>query len=298
MDESKPVAEYSAAWPQFLLAKRAILSEYDRAYEHAKTQEVVVHHGNVGEAAVRRWLADFLPRRFGVTSGYIRSQGATPHQTAHFDVIVYDHLEAPILWIEEHGGKADSGRSRIIPAEYVYAVLEVKAKFNLRSVDGALEKLSELKPLMAGVDEPRARYPQYFPASTVLGTLFIELSRDDAKDIVALERFRVANLNRDFYGGIVLRGAGRAENSTGLIRPMTSDTPMEEMFLANGLLHGSALTKTVEDGPQHCSAALMWSDTHFADFAFDLLAVMKGTYEPGRVSSFHGLDFSKWPRTK
>lgn len=93
---------YSAAWQQFLLARRAILAQYDRARSHALSQPVATHHGNVAEAAVRDWLGAFLPKRFGVTSGYIRSQAMPePYQSAHFDVIVYDQLKAPTLWIGE-----------------------------------------------------------------------------------------------------------------------------------------------------------------------------------------------------
>src|SRR5688572_27344416 len=110
----------SSAWKQFLVGRRSILDEYDRALAHARTQPVQTHHGVVAEAAVRNWLATFLPKRFGVTPGYIRSQGMPEgHQSSHFDVIIYDALEAPTLWIEENSDKAEGGKSRIIPAEYV-----------------------------------------------------------------------------------------------------------------------------------------------------------------------------------
>src|SRR5579871_5682552 len=110
----------SWAWQQFLLGQRAMLAEYDRARVHAQTQVVQTHHGNVAEAAIRDWLGSFLPKRFGVTAGYIRSQHvARVHQSAHFDVIVYDQLESPTLWIEENKDKSEGGRARIIPAEYV-----------------------------------------------------------------------------------------------------------------------------------------------------------------------------------
>ena len=44
-----------------------------------------------------------MSRRYGVCSGYIVSQGANADQKLpHYDVIVYDQLEAPTLWTEEH----------------------------------------------------------------------------------------------------------------------------------------------------------------------------------------------------
>jgi hypothetical protein len=66
-----------------------MLAEYDQALTHAREQAVPTHHGVVGEAAVRDWLGTFLPKHYGVAPGFIRSQGLpTPHQTAHFDVII------------------------------------------------------------------------------------------------------------------------------------------------------------------------------------------------------------------
>src|SRR5215470_1786503 len=63
----KTQEKYAAVWRQFLVAKRGMLAEYERALSHAKTQPVATHHGNVAEAAFRDWLAAFLPKRFGVT---------------------------------------------------------------------------------------------------------------------------------------------------------------------------------------------------------------------------------------
>jgi hypothetical protein len=77
----------SVAWQQFLIARRQLLARYDEALEHARGQAVATHHGVVGEAAVREWLARFLPKRYGVTSGYIKSQDPKSMMTSHFDVI-------------------------------------------------------------------------------------------------------------------------------------------------------------------------------------------------------------------
>ena len=156
----------SAAWRQFLLAKRAMLAEYDRALSHARTQPVVVHHGDVGEAAVRNWLIAFLPKRYGVTAGYVRSQGVPDSfQSSHFDVIVYDQLEAPTLWTEENRDKSQAGRARIIPAEHVGAIIEVKSAFHRRSVGDGAAKLRELTPLMTAEDAVGERYPRFLPAT-------------------------------------------------------------------------------------------------------------------------------------
>ncbi len=288
----------SAAWQQFLLAKRSMLSEYDRARAHATTQPVAIHHGNVGEAAVRDWLATFLPKRFGVTSGYIRSQGATPYQSSHYDVIIYDQLEAPTLWIEENRDKAEGGKARIIPAEYVGAVLEVKAAFNRRSVTDAIGKLQQLAPLVAGVDAPGERYPKFLPINAVLGFVFFELRKEDAKEIEALEAFRNLSFGRGFYGAVILRGEGLGADDAAKIEPMISDQPMDPMFLDAGLLSHIAMTGTSEVEGRNFGAMAQWSDVNFSTFAFDVLALLKNTYKRGFASSFHGLDFSGFSRSQ
>ena len=42
----------------------------------------------------------------------------------------------------------------------------------------------------------------------------------------------------------------------------------------------------------HIGAAINWAEFHFAQFAFDLIAMIQGTYQPGRISSFHGIGSS------
>lgn len=77
--------EPSWAWQQFLVARSRILARYDAAREHARTQPVKTHHGVVGEAVVRDWLAEFLPKRFGVTARYIKNQAPIrPFVSSHF----------------------------------------------------------------------------------------------------------------------------------------------------------------------------------------------------------------------
>ena len=88
-------------WHQFLGAKKEMLDAYDKAKDDAKAEEVQTSHGVVGEAYVRKWLRDFLPKRYGVTSGFIVSQGQTDKtKLPHFDVIIYDQIESPVLWIK------------------------------------------------------------------------------------------------------------------------------------------------------------------------------------------------------
>jgi hypothetical protein len=288
----------SLAWTQFLLGKRQMLSEYRRAREHARNLLVPITHGVTGEAAFREWLETFLPRRFGVTPGYIRGQHLrTPYDYAHFDVIVYDQLRSPVLWVEENPDKHPRGRSRIIPAEHVHAVLEVKASLTLASARAASDKLHQLDALMAEIDPPGSPYPTFLPASTVLGVVFFEVHKVNERDLTALDTLRdLSKLARAFYGAIALSGEGRPEDEAAGIRMTTSEEPFAGMVPTDHtLLSSSYLTATTPHAGAHLGAMLTWSEVECSDFAFDLLAIMEGRYRVGFASSFHGLDLSRLP---
>jgi hypothetical protein len=296
---------YSAAWKQFLTARQQMLDAYDRAQVHAAAQAVHVHHGVVGEAAVRDWLSDFLPKRFGVCAGYLRSQGLPhAHQSRHFDVIIYDQLEAPTLWIEENKDKAPAGRARIVPAEYVLAVIEVKSGFSTSTMRSAIEKLSELAPLMEGVDAPDERYPRFLPPNASLHTLFFEHRAVDQRSAEPPNLLRDARFTRPMYGAVILRSDSRHPDDTGIAKVQWGRDPMTPF---GDLTTGACMTASeevewiekIEDASKvekmNLSAFLMWSDVQFGQFAFDLLALLQGGFQPGRSSSFHGIQM---PETK
>ena len=280
----------AGAWDQFLIGKRNMLAEYRRAQEHSAALKVQTHHGNVAEAAVRSWLEAFLPKRYGITSGYIRGQRLRhAHDYAHFDVIVYDQVESPILWVDSNPDKSPSGRSRVIPAEFVRAVFETKAAFHYRAIEEALAKLHQLDPLMAGTDAKDEKYPTYLASNTVLAMLFFELRRDHRNDFKAMESVRKSiDFKRVMYGPIILSGDNRPDNETGLARITVSAEPVEAIELSDGLLSHIYFSATSQDGSQHVATSLTWSEMHFSEFAFDLLALMNGAYRPGYLSSFHG----------
>jgi len=96
MAEKLKIEFPSQGWRQFLTSRHEILDAYDRAKERAKSHEVETHHGRVAEAQLRTWLSGFLPKKYGVTSGYIVSPGLRHDQkTPHYDVIVYDSQNFP-----------------------------------------------------------------------------------------------------------------------------------------------------------------------------------------------------------
>ena len=188
----------SQGWKQILTARTAMLDQFDRAREQGRVHKAKTFHGRVAEASCREWLKQFLPRRYGVTSGYIVSPGLKSSQeTPHFDVIIYDRLESPILWVEPNPDSTEQGLSRAIPVEHVHVVLEVKASFSAHNVKESIAHLGELSLLMSGVDDPKERYKFYLPSTFVCGLLFFELRKANAKSQVALS---------NVINGLKLRG--------------------------------------------------------------------------------------------
>jgi hypothetical protein len=283
----------SVAWQQFLVARRELLARYDEARTHAMGQPVATHHGVVAEAAVREWLTRFLPKRYGVTSGFIKSQNPESKMTSHFDVIIYEQLEAPVLWTESNKDKSEQGLSRVIPAEHVRAIIEVKSTLSRATMRDAIDKLGELRPLMLGANLPDDPYPKYLPMNAILSMLFFELRAADARESAVLELVRDLETIRVFYGPVVLRGEGLHPDYTGKFDRLRGNEPMTQVLGSEkGLLSGFAHSESKQSGAGHLIASLIWADVNFSGFAFDLLALLNGTFRPGYGSSFHGIDLS------
>lgn len=289
-------------WRQFSGARKKMLDAYDRAKEQAEAHEIQVWHGKVGEAWVREWLLGFLPKRYGVTSGFIVSQGQTEERKLpHFDVIIYDQLEAPVLWIEDSPDATAAGTSRAVPAEYVRSVIEVKATFNTHNVTAAIEHLSDLDSLLGGVDTPGEQFRKFLPQRFFTAIIFFELRNQDRNSWSALSKF-VPHVLRVWPGGLILRGEGlRGELSATIGLTRNTNSPPEPIGPSGRDLLDLAFSESRQFGGTYWSALLQWTSNEFSKFAFDVLAMLNGTYQPGRSSTNHAqswVDFSKEPRTK
>src|SRR2546425_7862410 len=62
-------------WPQFTTQKSKMVSDFQSASEMSENRPTDTDKGRQAEALFRDWLAEFLPAKYGVTSGYIISQG-------------------------------------------------------------------------------------------------------------------------------------------------------------------------------------------------------------------------------
>lgn len=277
---------------QFITAKEEMLDAYDRAKVLSKGKKVQTSHGNVAEAEFRKWLKKFLPRKYDVTSGYIIStKNSEKDKLVHFDVIIYEHLESPVLWYENNPDNSSQGTSLAIPVEYVKGVIEVKSSLSKKTVTDAIKHLRELSPFME--QEKNGRYLQNLPENFFCSIVFFEIQEANKFDEKAIDAIIEAIGLKGFSGGLVLRGDSKRPLHTGKLLIGKSETLIESSVIkpdrplyANNAVNSKSrkINETL-----YYNANLIWFDHYFASFAFDMVAKMNGTYDPMKISSFHGL---------
>jgi hypothetical protein len=118
----------------FALEQRLLYAQLDLS------RKSVTHSGILGEVNENRFievLRRYLPRRYAVDSGIVlNSLGKTSDQ---IDVIVYDNQYTPTLLDQEN--------HRFVPAEAVYAVLEVKPAIDKGYLEYAVDKAASVRRL-------------------------------------------------------------------------------------------------------------------------------------------------------
>lgn len=274
-------------WKQFLTARDEMLAAYDKARIHSEKRIVQTGHGNVAEAEFRKWLSNFLPKRYAVSSGYIISQGL-PHSDPliHYDVIIYDQVESPVLWVDDSSDLSGQGRSLAIPVEYVYGVIEVKSAFNKKAAKNAAEQLAKLKPLMTNIDNDDIPVKMYLPKNFFCATVFFELRKNDMMDFAAIDQLAEASELRGFYGGYILRGETLKNYFSGKLALIKEkdDSPDNNTSL---LFWAKSKGKKVGVN-EYLKIFLHFSESHFSEFAFDIIALLKGNYDLNILSSLYG----------
>jgi hypothetical protein len=255
-----------------------------------------------GEAAIREWLNGFLPAKYRVTSGYIIPDVVqTPeYKLYHHDVIIFDALNAPVLWTEGNPDQSELGKRRAIPAKYVHAVLEIKSSFGSGNAIDSLNKLRQLNSIAS-------HFPPQFSCSAIFFELPMSLiSKGD------LLRHLVPNPPVfGFRGGLILRcdlnpemsgeisvmendgSPGSAQNNPDL--PLAKDIDELNIFINNEgqciIAESAGGAMFVSDGvsnwmvskqygPTYCDGGLCanisWSANGFSQFALDLLNSLEG----------------------
>jgi hypothetical protein len=298
---TKPVIEQSG-WPQFTTQKSKIVNDFRIFKEMSENRPTETDKGRYAEALFRDWLEQFLPAKYGVTSGYIiqqmdavKGRSALKGKLRHYDVIIYNKLDSPVLWTEMSPEHSMSGRIRAIPVEYVHGVLEVKSTFNARNTADAFNKLNELAPFL-GVEDSNEPYKQYIPSDFYMGMIFFELPEKEQGKLQLLNKLMPANFLRGFFGGIILSAEGLDQRKTGrFVYKSVGNSPLSLARVKGRTLisvDGEIWSNSTEISPgEHIVCMFGWSESNFSSFAFDLIGVMNGTYRPGFVSSWHGLTF-------
>ena len=95
-----------------------------------------------------------------------------------------------------------------------------------------------------------------------------------------------------FMGGLVLRAVNAASPlKSGRVQLLYGDEPIA-VDAASPLLTRMALSEFVaqQDGT-FAGAMIQFAEMQFSAFAFDLLAMLRGEYMPGRASTWYGLGY-------
>src|SRR4029450_1696475 len=104
------------------------------------SRTVADHPGTLGDATELDWtgmLQAVRPPRHGGARGL--AVDANQRRSEQLDVVIHDRHFSPLLF--------EVGGSRFIPAEGVYAVLEVTQKINQEQVEYAAKKIASVRRL-------------------------------------------------------------------------------------------------------------------------------------------------------
>lgn len=279
-------------WEEFLETKDRLLAELDSAKAKGKNRPTQIAHGPAIEAAIRAWLSEFLPKKYAVTSGYVIPDVRTgSYEIQHFDIIVYDQLNAPVLWGESTHDDSALGRRRAMPAPYVHAIIEAKASLTKRSIEDALRKLREVND-----------FAEKGRPSFCCGIVFAEVKRGLLRRSALIEEVRALDIT-GYFGGIVLRAESLEPRLAGYFTFLDSEKSEPMMPLARdpgGLVideenrpvlteQGDVAEVVVLEGkwnfdkgysPLVRGVHLLWSYNSFPRFALDLLERLDGVYNP------------------
>lgn len=288
-DKDKKTWSLVQGTAQFSSGHKKILDTYNQAKLQTESKPVKFQHGNVAEKSFRVWLSKFLPQRYGVTSGYVISPGFSEEdKLKHYDVIIYDVLNSPVLWFEEDGG--ESKEVRAIPVEHVLAVFEIKSKMSVKTIKQAKEKLEELKILHSSVDKVDEPYKKYLPASFFTGIIFFEAS--DKKNMKScLNEINSVYLTLDKLAFVTVLKESLAK-SRGELDEKWARVGRMSLGICDKPMEGDSLLSDSVKITEHQHVITMYSmGSSFGGFAFDILALLNGTYQRGKASTMHATGF-------
>lgn len=305
-------------WREFHRNRQNILDEFDKIIQQTVNRPVKSAQGTAIEAYLRSWLSEFLPKKFAVTSGYIiPNLFIDSLNLYHYDIIIYDNIESPILWTEGNKDNSELGQYRAIPAKHVYAVYEVKSRITKKSTSEAISKLEQINAFSNQLNQ---RF--------TCGIIFIDLKEQENKSKSILKEFNRGSNIFGFRGGMVLRYEGD-EHITGLISlhestnkssfmnakcwPLAKSVNDLGMYVTEEggltITEGGAGAVLVPDPDRNSwyvskiyesswktselTVSLIWSRSNFSTFCMNLLSYLEGTFIDQKNPPRFGMIFDK-----
>jgi hypothetical protein len=287
-------------WKEFNRNRKDILSELDKLIEQIENRPIKVAHGPAVEAYIRKWLSEFLPKKYGVTSGYIIPNLYNNEiKLYHYDIIIFNQLEAPILWTEGNSDQSEQGKFRAIPAKHVVAIYKVKSRFTKSNITQAFSKLNQTKDF-------KEQLNMHFSC----GIIFIDLKESENNNESLVKELIKSREIIGYSGSLILRYE-RDHSCIGRILLLNSNpnTKIEKNFLVpiaksideleiykteDGKIvlsgqgsgfkilkiseknWGVSKTYSVNYTENSKSVLINWSRSNFADFCIDLLSSLEG----------------------
>jgi hypothetical protein len=120
--------------------RQAFLRVQQQMLADLSASEVFEHPTACGAATEQRWISFFnryLPERYRAASAFVVD--AAGNRSRQIDIAIYDHFYSPLLFHHESGFH--------IPAESVYAVLEVKQTLTAKWIADAGCKAASVRRL-------------------------------------------------------------------------------------------------------------------------------------------------------
>lgn len=289
----------SYGWKEFNQNRDNILNEFDRVKALIERRPVKTAHGVAVEAFIRDWLAEYLPKKYAVTSGYVIPDVFDfDYKLYHYDIIIYNKLESPILWVEGNLDDSESGKSRAIPAKYVVAIYEVKSTLDKKNATDSITKLKEINS-----------FATHLPPNFCSGSIFIELKKENVSKQNILSELFQGNKVPGYWGGVILRCeidpsmtglfafANGEGGDDGYFPDIDLAKPLDDLQIylqEDGNLtleetgggakvvctapHTWSVTK--EFGPHYREGSLVlmlsWSHSKFAEFAIQVVCCLEG----------------------
>lgn len=134
-----------------------------------RTGKVISHSGAKGQATELDWIGMLrsLPNRYQIEKAFVVD--ADGRQSHEIDIVVFDRYYSPLLF--SHGGAI------YIPAESVYAVLEIKPALSKQVLEYAAAKAASVRMLRrttAPVPQMAGGFAQREPPRILAGILCLE----------------------------------------------------------------------------------------------------------------------------